>query len=201
MSPAKKPTKARPRSTPKKAAPAKPARAAAARGDAKTGEAEAERKRAAEAAAGRPKEKPARKTRPARKEEPRPARKAAARTETARGGRATVAAGDAKAKLGAKYVCFQCSGKFYDLNKPEPVCPKCGADQRNRPKAEPKSKAAPLAGQRRPVTRPMVPLLEDEDEDEVIVDDELDLGLEGVEESPDDLVEEEEVEDEEPGEP
>lgn len=32
--------------------------------------------------------------------------------------------------LGSKHVCFKCSTKFYDLKKPDPVCPKCGADQR-----------------------------------------------------------------------
>lgn len=42
--------------------------------------------------------------------------------------------------LGTKHVCFKCSTKFYDLKKPDPICPKCGADQRdspaNRPAAE-----------------------------------------------------------------
>lgn len=32
--------------------------------------------------------------------------------------------------FGAKYTCFRCSCRFYDLKKPEPLCPKCGADQR-----------------------------------------------------------------------
>lgn len=35
--------------------------------------------------------------------------------------------------LGNKHVCFKCGTKFYDLKKPEPVCPKCGADQRESP--------------------------------------------------------------------
>ena len=35
--------------------------------------------------------------------------------------------------LGNKHVCFKCSTKFYDMKKPEPVCPKCGADQRESP--------------------------------------------------------------------
>lgn len=35
--------------------------------------------------------------------------------------------------LGTKYVCFKCGAKFYDLKKPEPVCPKCGSDQRESP--------------------------------------------------------------------
>ena len=33
--------------------------------------------------------------------------------------------------LGRKYTCYSCHTKFYDLGKPVPVCPKCGADQRD----------------------------------------------------------------------
>ena len=33
--------------------------------------------------------------------------------------------------LGKKYSCYSCHTKFYDLGKPEPHCPKCGADQRD----------------------------------------------------------------------
>jgi hypothetical protein len=32
--------------------------------------------------------------------------------------------------LGKKYTCYSCHTKFYDMGKPEPLCPKCGADQR-----------------------------------------------------------------------
>jgi uncharacterized protein (TIGR02300 family) len=32
--------------------------------------------------------------------------------------------------FGNKFICFKCNTKFYDLKKPDPVCPKCGADQR-----------------------------------------------------------------------
>ncbi len=32
--------------------------------------------------------------------------------------------------LGSKFICFKCSSKFYDLKKPEPICPKCGANQK-----------------------------------------------------------------------
>jgi len=38
--------------------------------------------------------------------------------------------------LGVKYTCFSCGTKFYDLKKPIPVCPKCGADQRDSPPPE-----------------------------------------------------------------
>jgi len=44
--------------------------------------------------------------------------------------------------LGSKHICFKCGTKFYDMRKPEAVCPKCGADQKdspaNRPAPEPR---------------------------------------------------------------
>ena len=55
-----------------------------------------------------------------------------------------------KVKLGQRWVCYACEAKFYDLNRPEPICPKCKADQRESPafakpkRARPK-KAAPKA--------------------------------------------------------
>jgi hypothetical protein len=39
--------------------------------------------------------------------------------------------------LGNKFVCFKCSAKFYDLKKPDPICPKCGTDQRDSPALRP----------------------------------------------------------------
>ncbi len=33
--------------------------------------------------------------------------------------------------LGKKYECFNCRTKFYNLGKPEAVCPKCGANQKD----------------------------------------------------------------------
>ena len=35
--------------------------------------------------------------------------------------------------LGTRFTCFKCQTKFYDLKKPDPICPKCGADQRESP--------------------------------------------------------------------
>lgn len=32
-------------------------------------------------------------------------------------------------KWGKKFTCFKCGCKFYDLNRPLAVCPKCGTDQ------------------------------------------------------------------------
>jgi uncharacterized protein (TIGR02300 family) len=39
--------------------------------------------------------------------------------------------------LGTKHICFKCSTKFYDLKKPDPICPKCGADQRDAAASRP----------------------------------------------------------------
>jgi uncharacterized protein (TIGR02300 family) len=39
--------------------------------------------------------------------------------------------------LGTKFVCFKCSTKFYDLKKPDPICPKCGTDQREAAAVKP----------------------------------------------------------------
>ena len=47
--------------------------------------------------------------------------------------------------LGTKYVCYKCGTKFYDLKKPVPACPKCGADQRKAPVAKPTSARAAKA--------------------------------------------------------
>ncbi|HEX9307599.1 MAG TPA: TIGR02300 family protein [Anaeromyxobacter sp.] len=40
-------------------------------------------------------------------------------------------------ELGTKHLCFKCGTRFYDLKKPEPICPKCGADQRQSPVVKP----------------------------------------------------------------
>ena len=31
--------------------------------------------------------------------------------------------------LGIRYKCYKCDTKFYDLGRPEPLCPSCGANQ------------------------------------------------------------------------
>ncbi len=54
--------------------------------------------------------------------------------------------------LGTKHVCFKCGTRFYDLKKPEPICPKCGADQRQSPAVK-----APAEKRARPAPRPPPP--------------------------------------------
>ena len=43
-----------------------------------------------------------------------------------------------RSKLGTRYTCYQCGKKFYDLNKPEPTCPTCGANQFDDPTPDPR---------------------------------------------------------------
>ena len=59
--------------------------------------------------------------------------------------------------LGTKFICFKCGTRFYDLKKPVPICPKCGADQRESPAVR-----APPAEKRRPPPRPVAPVVEEE---------------------------------------
>jgi hypothetical protein len=113
--------------------------------------------------------------------------------------------GGASAALGEKYVCFSCGAKFYDLGKPEPLCPKCGADQRTAPR-QTRARTAPPAevevAEERPVKRSR---LLDEDDDEIAIDteaeapdaDDLDLGL-GVVDEGEDFGSDEPEEEEEP---
>ncbi len=63
-------------------------------------------------------------------------------------------------KYGLKFECFSCSTRFYLMGKLEPVCPKCGADQRERPREAPAEKPRP----KRPAVRPMAPLLDDDED-------------------------------------
>jgi hypothetical protein len=65
-------------------------------------------------------------------------------------------------ELGKKYECAECGTKFYDLGKAEPICPKCGTNQRGL--QEPPKTAAP-APRPRPVAAPVAPPVEEPEED------------------------------------
>jgi len=43
--------------------------------------------------------------------------------------------------LGKKFECYNCRTKFYNLGKPEAICPKCGADQKDAKLDEPPTPA------------------------------------------------------------
>lgn len=116
-------------------------------------------------------------------------------------------ASDRSQRLGAKYLCFSCGLKFYDLNRPEPICPRCQSNQRHRPK-ESATKPAPPPPEapRKPKPRDLGPLLEEEEvvEEAALTEDvDIDLGdleAEGglFEESEDEAEPEPEPEEEEP---
>ncbi|HTO07120.1 MAG TPA: FYDLN acid domain-containing protein [Myxococcota bacterium] len=87
-----------------------------------------------------------------------------------------------KTKLGQKWVCYSCQAKFYDMQKPEPRCPKCGADQRQSPAFEkPKRTRAKKAAAPAPkkAVKPPPPVEESEDLDTPI--DPEDLEIEDIE--------------------
>lgn len=81
--------------------------------------------------------------------------------------------------LGTKFVCFKCSSKFYDLKKPDPVCPKCGADQRDAAASKPAEGRRSRLSSVPKVVEPIEPVAEveeaeeadDDDEDEAAEDD------------------------------
>jgi uncharacterized protein (TIGR02300 family) len=68
--------------------------------------------------------------------------------------------------LGTKYVCYKCGTKFYDLKKPVPACPKCGADQREAPVMKGTSTRATRAAPAKEPEEPEVPAAEDEEAEE-----------------------------------
>lgn len=82
--------------------------------------------------------------------------------------------------LGTKHSCWKCGAKFYDLKKPAPICPKCGADARESPAA----KAPPAEKRSR---APREARVVEPELDEAGLDKELE---EGLEEEPEDLDEE-----------
>jgi hypothetical protein len=65
--------------------------------------------------------------------------------------------------LGTKYVCYKCGTRFYDLKKPVPACPKCGADQREAPVAKPTSTRASKAAAPKEPEEVEVPAAEEEE--------------------------------------
>lgn len=181
----KRATEKKPPAT-RKAPAAKPVAKAPAKATAKTNA----RSTVAAKSAGAP--KPAAPAKAAAKEKTTPAPtqttpRAAAKSAKAKPGRAVVvkAGTPVASKLGTKWSCFRCSAKFYDLNKPEPLCPKCGADQRQRPKVAPPPPPAP---EKRKQPRPMAPLLEDEDDGSVRYEEDIDLGVRAEIDEPDEEI-------------
>jgi len=75
-----------------------------------------------------------------------------------------------KRNLGKRYTCHACGCKYYDLNREEPRCPKCGADPKDDPTPDPRMAAmakikAEGAGRRGPNDRKAMDFEEDFDPD------------------------------------
>ena len=75
--------------------------------------------------------------------------------------------------MGVKYACFKCGTKFYDMKKPEPLCPKCGADQRQAA-----ARAAHAEKRSRAPARPVEPEPEEVETPEVDADEEPEIAEE-----------------------
>ena len=70
-----------------------------------------------------------------------------------------------KPSLGEKWECFSCGAKFYDLNKEDVICPKCEADQSDRPKTTRGGSQRAQEKPRLPVVPPRAAATEEDDED------------------------------------
>lgn len=74
-------------------------------------------------------------------------------------------------KLGNKYDCYSCGTKFYDLGKAEPICPKCGANQKDASQGE--SASAAPSKRKRKVDIPKVVDIDEAEPIADIADDEM----------------------------
>lgn len=84
--------------------------------------------------------------------------------------------------LGNKHTCFKCSTKFYDMKKPDPICPKCGADQKDSPANRPTESRRGRLSAVPKVIEPVAP--EPEESDLLAGDDEEEEFEEAAEEEP-----------------
>ena len=85
-------------------------------------------------------------------------------------------------KFGNKFTCHACAAKYYDMKKPDPKCPKCGAD----PKDDPALKASEKGSKKGLKDEPEADEFEEEkfesDMDELVADDDAEAEEEGEEE-------------------
>lgn len=81
-------------------------------------------------------------------------------------------------KLGTKFECYSCGTKFYDLGKAEPVCPKCGANQKDVAQNESPSVSQASRRRRKAEVGKAIDVEEDEPiadiDEEIVPDGELD---------------------------
>ncbi len=90
------------------------------------------------------------------------------------------------AELGTKYECYSCGAKFYDFGRPAPICPKCGANQKDVKRPDSASESA----QAKRKKREDVPKALPEPEDDLVPAPDEDIPLDEIE-VPEGVVEEE----------
>ena len=85
--------------------------------------------------------------------------------------------------FGMRWVCFQCAARFFDLNKKQSICPKCGANQAENP-----DRLAPQPSSRQKEKEPEIPA-------DIDLDKSGDNGIESFEELEERMEQEGEAED------
>jgi uncharacterized protein (TIGR02300 family) len=98
-----------------------------------------------------------------------------------------------KPEWGTKRICQGCDARFYDLNRSQIVCPKCGTENSAEPPTKLRRAPARPVEPAKPVPVPVEPeatliaegddaslevaaTAEDEEEDEEVIEDTSDLG-------------------------
>jgi uncharacterized protein (TIGR02300 family) len=79
-------------------------------------------------------------------------------------------------KLGTKHECYNCGTKFYDLGKPESICPKCGANQKDAVQSDSPAVSQAARRKRKAEVAKVIDVEEDEAVEDVAVvagDDEM----------------------------
>lgn len=75
-------------------------------------------------------------------------------------------------ELGEKFTCADCETKYYDLGRPDAVCPRCGSANRV---VDEDVAAAPRASRSRALAKPVPPVDEPSTEEDGEEEVELDL--------------------------
>lgn len=89
------------------------------------------------------------------------------------------------AELGTKHECYSCGAKFYDFGRPAPICPKCGANQKDVKRPDTAAESQAKRKKRDDLPKAIV-----EPEDDLVVAPDEDVPDDEIE-APEGVVEEE----------